>query len=120
MKSLTEMLESEIVASEQFTRQSFGLKVGDGFPELVKEVANSEKVVLRLLMGIMTAALRGHEAAKTFAIAKKADGKPDYYSAVLSHADTYEIPLAMLYWGIEVGRKLEREEAQRTAESDKL
>jgi hypothetical protein len=111
MTTYKEMLESEINSSERFTRDNFGLKIGDDFPEIVRELCQSETVSRRLLIGLLMGALLGKGIT--------ADLKSsDIGNAILNNVDAFETPLALFYWGVQVGRKSEREQSNTLAGID--
>lgn len=107
MASIKEMLEAEQAASQKFTQRNFGLKVGDGFPEVAREFASS-KLAPQLVLNLVMGGMLGKGVVED--IPKTADAPWD--DAILNHLAIFETPLAMLYWGIQIGRKLEREESQ--------
>lgn len=107
------MVEAEMMASKKFTEENFGLKVGDGFPELVREIAKSDKLTISLFMNVVLGALMGKDMAED---AKVPEGqKPDFGAVILKHLTIFEGPLSLLYWGIEVGRKMEAAERDRSS-----
>ena len=113
-----QLLEAEMEASDRFTKENFGLQVGDGFPELVREVAKSEKVNMRLIVGLLMGGLSGKEFTES--LKPKPDGdKPDFSAAILKNFSAFDTPLAFLYWGIQIGRKMERESAAALNALDK-
>ena len=117
MKTTTQLLEAEIAASKEFTQQNFGLKVGDGFPELVKELCQSKNVPIKLALGALLTALSSGRLADAMAKVSK-DGDTGF--VVLENLTTFELPLSMLYWGIQIGRKQQAEQAtqlESTADS---
>jgi hypothetical protein len=104
------MLEDEMKASEEFTKENFGLQVGDGFPELVRETTKSDKVAMKLILGLMMGSLSGKEFAES--LKPKIDGaKPDWGAAIVKNFTAFDTPFSFLYWGIQIGRKMERESA---------
>jgi hypothetical protein len=46
------MLEEEIAASEKFTKENFGLRLGDGYPEMARELAASKRASMKLVANI--------------------------------------------------------------------
>lgn len=105
------MLEEEMAASDLFTKENFGLQVGDSFPEMVREVLNSEKVAGKLLIGLLMGSFSGKELAES--MRQIPDGeKPNIGKIILKHVGAFDTPLAMLYWGIQIGRRMERESAK--------
>lgn len=106
---IKEMLETEIESSERFTQDNFGLKVGDGFPELVREIAMSNKVAMKMVIGmIMTSMTIGKDITEDFP--KEKDGS--WAPVILKHLSIFEQPLSLLYWGIQIGRRLQKEESE--------
>jgi hypothetical protein len=104
------LLEEQIDASDKFTRENFGLQVGDDFPEMVREVVKCEKLSMRLLLSMVTTSLSGKGIAQS--LADMPGGKmPDFGEVVLKNHTVFETQLAMLYWGIQIGRKMEHESA---------
>jgi hypothetical protein len=57
------MLEEEMRTSDQFTKENFGLQIGDGYPDLVREIVKSDNLTGRLLIGLITSSLSGRELA---------------------------------------------------------
>lgn len=108
----TELLESEMESSERFTKENFGLQVGDGFPEMVREVLKSDKVAMKLIFGMILQNLSGKGIADSFKDLPEGT-KPDFGQVVLKNVGAFDTPLALLYWGIQVGRKMERESAKQ-------
>lgn len=112
-KSIASLLESEIQASDEFSKMNFGMKVGDGFPELVREVCGTEKVPMRLFLNLALGALLGKSVCEEVAALTKDDnGRLDLGSVIVRNLSIFETPLALLWWGIQIGRKMEREEAE--------
>lgn len=109
MATYRELLESEIKASDAFTKANFGMKVGDGFPEMVRELVNSEPLAMRLFINLAAAVLLGKQAVKDINI--ESGRSPDYSTAILNNIEAFETPLAMFYWGVQIGRKMERDSA---------
>lgn len=84
------------------------MKGGDGFPEMVREVVGSEKVSTQLLLGLLMGRLSGKEVADSM---KQSHDKSGVSSAILENVTAFETPLMMLYWGIQVGRRLQSAES---------
>jgi hypothetical protein len=57
------MLEEEMRTSDHFTKENFGLQIGDGYPDLVREIVKSDNLTGRLLIGLITSSLSGRELA---------------------------------------------------------
>lgn len=112
-KQIRTMLDEEIEVSDRFTKDNFGLKVGDGFPELVREIAKSDKATTRLIVGLVLGALNSKELSESMGkIESVAGQKLDLSEVILKNFHAFEIPLALFYWGMQVGRKVERQEAE--------
>lgn len=106
MQSIKQMLEFEMEQSEKFTKRNFGLKVGDGFPELVREIAESDKVATRLVISLVMGAMMGKGIAESMPKDKNESWSP----VIMDNLSVFENPLSLLYWGIQIGRKMERDE----------
>lgn len=107
-KSYAERLQEQMRASNEFTKENFGLKVGDGFPELVRELASDTKVSGYLVAHLAMATVSTGGLADKL---EKGNDNP-FTEAILGNLVCFEAPLAMLYWGIQIGRQLEREEVE--------
>lgn len=100
---IAEMLTEQMSSSEKFTQDNFGLKVGDTYPELVRECVASDKVQRFLFAHFLMSQL------VAIKVLDKID--PGNLAAFASSPEIFDLPMAMLYWGIEIGRRLEREQA---------
>lgn len=107
-KSYAERLQEQMRASNEFTRKNFGLKVGDGFPELVRELAKDTSASGYLIAHLALTALTTPKIAEN--IDKSGDNP--FTHAILENLVCFEAPLAMFYWGVQIGRQLEREEIE--------
>ncbi len=107
-----QFLESEMDASDHFTKENFGLQVGDGFPELVREVVKSEKLAARLMIGLVLASMSGSKLAESMKAEVPYGQKLDMSKVILENISAFDTSLAMLYWGIQIGRKMERESVE--------
>lgn len=112
------MLEEEMRTSDQFTKENFGLQIGDGYPDLVREIVKSDNLTGRLLIGLITSSLSGRELALSMEKGM-AENHLDIGSVILQNINIFNMPLSMLYWGIQIGRKLEQESARSLAELEK-
>lgn len=110
------MLEEEMRTSDQFTKENFGLQIGDGYPDLVREIVKSDNLTGRLLIGLITSSLSGRELALSMKEGMT-ENRLDISSVILQNIG--DMPLSMLYWGIQIGRKLEQESAKSLAELEK-
>lgn len=107
-KTYAERLQEQMRASNEFTKKNFGLKIGDGFPELVRELAKDTNTSGYLIAHLALTALTTPKIAEN--IDKSSDNP--FSQAILENIVCFEAPLAMLYWGIQIGRQLEREEVE--------
>jgi hypothetical protein len=100
MKTIAQRLKEQQARSDEFTRKSFGLPIGDGYMELVREITGNTDLARKMaIAGVLNLfALRVNVLASS---AEAAAASPNIYS----------IPLEHLYWGIEIGREMEREQA---------
>lgn len=113
------MLEEEMTASKEFTQYNFGLKVGDSFPELVREIVTSREIQTALMINLVMTGLCGPDVAK----AMKEDmshGVSDLTGPIMKNIHVFETPFAMLYWGIQMGRRIERESAEAMQKLESL
>jgi hypothetical protein len=102
-----EMLEQEIKLSTKYTKENFGQQVGDGYPEMVREVAQSQEAVMQLILSLTLGMLSGKEISKSMGEHAKKD---EMHKIVLENSVCFQGQLSMLYWGINIGRKLQQEE----------
>ena len=106
---IRQMLEAEMEKSGEFAKSNFGLKVGDGYPELVREIGKSKFVGASLMLHVMIIGLSGGQGIKqSFEREKGAD--VDWEKVIIQNLDVFQGPIEMLYWGIEIGRRLQKEE----------
>jgi hypothetical protein len=106
------MLDEEIVASGEFTKRNFGLQVGDGYPEIVREIIKSNRVTGHLMVMLLGAALGGRGVSEDLAKLRAQGGENlDMSRTILDNIEVFTTPLEFFYWGIQIGRKLERQES---------
>jgi hypothetical protein len=118
MTTYTKMLEAEMQASQKFTAANFGLQMGDGYPELVREMLKSDTVTSRLLVTVIINSM----VTKPFVQAVKARGvgRPldnELAQLMMQHMDLFGPLLEMFYWGIQVGRKAQEEQVRYEREA---
>ena len=105
------MLEAEMKTSDEFATRNFGLSTGDDFREIVEETLQSTKVSVLLMMNPLMAALMGPKLGKWLAENSADENKERYATkAILANFEAFKLPMQFLYWGIQIGRKLAREE----------
>jgi hypothetical protein len=108
MACIKEMLKDEIRTSGEFSKRNFGLQMGDDWPDMVKELTHSNIVVAVLSMGMMKSIL----GIPQFAMHSEATDPDTMQRVMLDNLDMFMTPLQMFYWGIQVGRKLQKEESE--------
>ena len=110
------MLESEIKTSGNFTKENFGMKIGDDFPEIVCEIIKSPHVTARLLVMLLAIGIGGKDAAMALSESARETGEENkekvIQKAILSNFDAFDTPFEFFYWGIQIGRKLERQQTE--------
>jgi hypothetical protein len=118
------MLRAEMKTSEEFSRRNFGLAIGDDFREMVEEVIKDTGVDARLLCGTLMASLGGKRFAESLKdeTQKNLNDDSSLQRAILANLETFKPPMEFLYWGIQIGRKLAKEEneALKKLEQDGL
>jgi hypothetical protein len=118
MQSIKDMLEAEMKASQQFTNENFGLKVGDSFPEMVREVVKYDHFAMQLIMQLAIGGIMGLDVVKDISMMGEDRHKQPWGPIILQHLFVFEMPLSLLYWGMQIGRKLERDEQRAVAGLD--
>lgn len=107
------MLEKQMETSKEFTATNFGLAIGDDFPEMVKEVIKSEKVTATLLCDLLIVGLTSPTIGKSLQPSPlNPESYPPLEGVILKHLETFKPSLQFLYWGIQIGRQLERQQAE--------
>ena len=108
------MLEEEIEASGEYSRRNFGLSTGEDFREMVEEAVKSRKVTANLILNTLMVGLAGPKLAEWMKANETASKDADALlsNAILSNLTAFKGPLEFLYWGIQIGRKLARQEAE--------
>ena len=106
-----EMLQEEVDRSKKFTEENFGLMVGDEFPEMVKELASVDGVCGALVATYAMSFLHTKSLLMEFKeTAKTPDGSVDWLRVIRGNMATFELPLSLFYWGVQVGRRLQSAE----------
>lgn len=107
------MLESEIKASNEFSRQNFGLAVGDDFREVVEETLRSKEVSAHLLCGLLVSNLSSKGVGESLANSPRGpEGSESISKAILQNFEAFKPQMEFLYWGIQIGRKLALQEVE--------
>lgn len=94
---ISEMVVREMNRSETFTKENFGLQIGSGFPELARELISSKAIQKDLLKQYMHTVLSKVDVPK--------DGLGEW---VRSNPSLYQNSFSYLYWGIQIGRELQK------------
>lgn len=104
MKSLIERLKEEMDKSERFTRENYGLMVGDGFPEMCREVTKWPPFAVRIFKAFAIQTVSGINLLDRT--------KAGDMTGLAQSPELNELPMSMLYWGVQIGRQMQREEAE--------
>lgn len=104
-----ELLQEEQEASQKFSKENFGLMVGDEFPEMVRELAAVKDLPLKVIMHIAVVMLSDPKKLLS-AVAREDGGEPDWLAVVRGNMPAFELPFSMFYWGVRIGRRLQRQE----------
>jgi len=113
MQDIKDLLKAEIEKSNVYSKRNFGLITGDGFREMVEDLLKSKGFTMFLLTAYMTNIMGTSDLAEWAKNSGKLgseitiDGLRDM---IRDNIDTFRPLLEMLYWGINIGRKLERDE----------
>lgn len=107
MAHLRDMLDAEMETSKEFTRNNYGLAVGDGYRNMVEDIVQNKQLQAKVLVNMMMIGLTGKEVAESL---KEDVGEHSLKNAIIKNHETFKGTFEMLYWGIQIGRKLEREE----------
>ena len=105
------MLEKEMETSERFTKENFGLQLGDEYPDMVREVAKSEKLGMKLILGLLMGSFSGKGIGESLEKSKEGE-KMNLAPVIIKNLSAFDISLSLLYWGIQIGRQLEKEQAE--------
>lgn len=106
MARIKDMLKEEIHKSSEFQRNNFGLQMGDGYPDMVRELTHSSSVQALLIIGLQYAV----SGAPRFLLTEHS-GDPDVLQQqLLDNLPAFSGPLQMFYWGMQIGRRLQQEE----------
>lgn len=103
MSKLAEMLGEEIQKSREFPEKNFGLKVGAGYPELVRTALESKDIKLEILMGVLMSQL-SLPRKEEFSSPERSDA--ELIDSIAGKSGVYEMPLKFLFWGIAIGRRM--------------
>jgi hypothetical protein len=105
------MVKAEMAASVTFDKNNPGHNVGQDFEQVCSEILYSDTVasfVLSQVRAIDGLGLEGVMKSMT-KIAKTGDATGKIGKLIKENKELFFSTLAMFYWGMEIGRKLERE-----------
>jgi hypothetical protein len=104
------MLEQQMKRSEVFSKQNFGLECGSDFPEVVRDCLSSVDVCVKLLMNYIMQVVGAKDLGESIqTLLPEADS---IKGTVNKEPILYKIPMEFFYWGIQIGRQLEKENAE--------
>lgn len=109
MQKIKELLKEEAGRSVQFQNQNFGLFIGDGYREMVEEMLESNSIANLLLIGVLNSLSALDDLRQS---EEQPKDKHEAKQLFIKHLPMFKGQLDMLYWGIQVGRKLEREQSE--------
>ena len=104
--NIAELLAQEMETSKQFANENFGTKIGSDYGPIVLECIDNERVRVAILMSFIKNSFSAKGVAE--AVPANADQLPNFIRRTPA---IYQTPAEFFYWGIQVGRKLEREQA---------
>ena len=104
---IKEILEEVIKESDAYPKKNFGQMVGEGFSDFAKEATSSESLCMHLMLGLLFAGMMGKDVTES--LAKMKDKSQAMSPVILENMTVFSTPLSMLYWGIEIGKRLEKE-----------
>lgn len=108
MKTIADRLLEEIERSSEFTRRNYGLKLGSDFPEMSRELIGNRRTVEQLASLWLFEQVEQRNTLRRIA----ATGRSmDQATLIVDFPETVETLFSFLYWGIQIGRHLEQEQA---------
>lgn len=118
MKTIKDLLQEELKRSRDYQLEHFGAYTGDGFEDLVRELSRSKTFFSLLQLGLMNA-LEGVAQAK-IPDSMKIENADDAEKFVIQNLNLFRDQLNMLYWGIQVGKRLAKEQDEIDKVTQKL
>lgn len=103
---IKDVLEQEISKSSEFTANNFGTMYGKEFPLMVNDIVESKSICALLLLDVCISGMGCKKLADDLASLGEEDNK----KAILKNLQTFSGALSMLYWGIEIGKKIAKQE----------
>ena len=113
-EQVRELLEAEMKASTEFSRRNFGLTAGEDFREMVEGIVKSGRVVALLTVNLMTTTMAGERFGDS--VKNEAESQSEacevIRKAILENLEAFKPQFEFLYWGVQIGRKMARAEAE--------
>lgn len=106
MVDVAKKLIVEINRSSDFTRHNFGMPVGDDFPELCRELLKDDRLAKRIaeLWLVDRVMVMGSQLEEMATLGP--------LGSIRKYPNLAKSFFEFLYWGIRIGRQMEREEKQ--------
>jgi hypothetical protein len=116
MKNVLDMLLEEMKRSDDFKSEHYGAIGGEDYPDIADQVLNNHRGATLLMMAFMKST-SGIPKMACYMQEHGMDGETLESGEVVAkfmrdNFDTFRPWLDMLYWGIKIGRKLEREDGK--------
>lgn len=106
MKKIVQLLTEQIEASRVFTKRNFGLEVGSDYPEIVRECVAEDSVAMILFIDTLKIMMASKDEIQEALESKGVEKGPS--CLVSQHSIFYGIGMKFFYWGMQVGRELEK------------
>jgi hypothetical protein len=107
------MLEEQMKRSAEFSSQNFGLQCGSDFPEVARDLLANEHVAIVIFTNTVRLMLSTKTVAESM---KKASmGTPSPTEMVKGEPLFYQASVEFFYWGLQVGRELEKQQTEALA-----
>lgn len=104
---ISAMLEEEIKRSETYAEDNFGAPMGSDWAEITREILANEPACVSIFARFMAAMLSKTEIAEKMKIVKEGS----IPELLVKMPKIYINAAEFFYWGIQIGRRLEREQA---------
>lgn len=110
MKTIAEMLKEEVKRSTDYSKVNFGAQGGDDFPEVARSIMNEAAgtLIANFAVDMVKQSLPGSLERLMDMMKKDMPG----HLIVTENRAMFHTYLLMTYWGIQIGRRLEREQAE--------
>ena len=118
MKHYSQLLKAEINASNKFTQDNPGLRVGPDFPAIIADVLHSDSCA-GMVIHAATKALATGGTGIALALSNYTGEPGTLKNVITSNMEILEPALSLLYWGIQIGMKQQQQNAS-ISELEKL